>query len=43
MINSPTALQLKELETRGEVTEKFDKIPVFGDLGAAREDLTKIQ
>ena len=42
MEDNPTALRLKELETLEKVSEKIDKISVFGGLDAARKDLVKI-
>ena len=37
------ALRLKELETLEKVTEKIDKISVFGGLDAVLKDLVKIR
>jgi regulator of protease activity HflC (stomatin/prohibitin superfamily) len=42
MEDNPTALRLKELETLEKVTEKIDKISVFGGLDAVLKDLVKI-
>jgi hypothetical protein len=41
--DNPTALRLKELETLEKVTEKIDKISVFGGLDAVLKDLVKIR
>jgi regulator of protease activity HflC (stomatin/prohibitin superfamily) len=43
MEDNPTALRLKELETLEKVTEKIDKISVFGGLDAVLQDLVKIR
>jgi regulator of protease activity HflC (stomatin/prohibitin superfamily) len=43
MEGNPTALRLKELETLEKVTEKIDKISVFGGLDAVLKDLVKIR
>ena len=43
MEDNPTALRLKELETLEKVTEKIDKISVFGGLDALLKDLVKIR
>jgi regulator of protease activity HflC (stomatin/prohibitin superfamily) len=43
MEDNPTALRLKELETLEKVTEKIDKISVFGGLDAVLRDLVKIR
>ena len=43
MEDSPTALRLKELETLEKVTEKIDKISVFGGLDGVLKDLVKIR
>ena len=43
MEDNPTALRLKELETLEKVTEKIDKISVFGGLDAVLKDLAKIR
>lgn len=43
MEDSPIALRLKELETLEKVTEKIDKISVFGGLDAVLKDLVKIR
>jgi regulator of protease activity HflC (stomatin/prohibitin superfamily) len=41
--DNPTALRLKELETLEKVTEKIDKISVFGGLEGLMKDLVKIR
>ena len=43
MEDSPVALRLKELETLEKVTEKIDKISVFGGLDAVLKDLVRIR
>ena len=43
MEDNPTALRLKELETLEKVTEKIDKISVFGGLEGLLNDLVKIR
>jgi regulator of protease activity HflC (stomatin/prohibitin superfamily) len=43
MEDSPIALRLKELETLEKVTEKIDKISVFGGLDGILKDLIKIR
>ena len=43
MEDNPTALRLKELQTLEKVTEKIDKISVFGGLDAVQKDLVKIR
>jgi regulator of protease activity HflC (stomatin/prohibitin superfamily) len=43
MEDNPTALRLKELETLEKVTEKIDRISVFGGLDAVLKDLVKIR
>ena len=43
MEDNPVALRLKELETLEKVTEKIDKISVFGGLDGVLKDLVKIQ
>lgn len=43
MEDNPVALRLKELETLERVTEKIDKISVFGGLDGVLKDLVKIQ
>src|ERR1044072_9359890 len=43
MEDNPTALRLKELATLEKVTEKIDKISVFGGLDAVLKDLVKIR
>ena len=43
MEDSPIALRLKELETLEKVTEKIDKISVFGGLEGLLKDLVKIR
>ena len=42
MEDNPVALRLKELETLEKVTEKIDKISVFGGLDGVLKDLVKI-
>jgi len=43
MEDNPVALRLKELETLEKVTEKIDKISVFGGLDGVLNDLVKIR
>jgi regulator of protease activity HflC (stomatin/prohibitin superfamily) len=43
MEDNPVALRLKELETLEKVTEKVDKISVFGGLDGVLKDLVKIR
>lgn len=43
MEDNPIALRLKELETLEKVTEKIDRISVFGGLDAVLKDLVKIR
>lgn len=43
MEDNPVALRLKELETLEKITEKIDKISVFGGLEGVLRDLVKIQ
>jgi regulator of protease activity HflC (stomatin/prohibitin superfamily) len=43
MEDNPVALRLKELETLEKVTEKIDKISVFGRLDGVLKDLIKIR
>ena len=43
MEDNPIALRLKELETLEKVTEKIDKISVFGGLEGLMKDLVKIR
>ena len=43
MEDNPTALRLKELETLEKVTEKIDKISVFGGLDGVLKDMVKIR
>ncbi len=43
MEDNPVALRLKELETLEKVTEKIDKISVFGGLEGVLKDLVKIR
>jgi regulator of protease activity HflC (stomatin/prohibitin superfamily) len=43
MEDNPVALRLKELETLEKVTEKIDKISVFGGLDGVLKDLVKIR
>ena len=42
MEDSPIALRLKELETLERITEKIDKISVFGGLDSLLTDLVKL-
>jgi regulator of protease activity HflC (stomatin/prohibitin superfamily) len=42
MEDNPVALRLKELETLEKVTEKIDKISVYGGLDSVLKDLVKI-
>ncbi len=43
MEDNPTALRLKELETLEKVTEKIDKISVFGGLDSILDGLVKMK
>jgi hypothetical protein len=43
MEGNPVALRLMELETLERVTEKIDKISVFGGLEGVLKDLVRIQ
>jgi regulator of protease activity HflC (stomatin/prohibitin superfamily) len=43
MEDSPIALRLKELDALEKVTEKIDKISVFGGLDGVLRDLVKIR
>lgn len=43
MDENPTLLRLKELETLEKITEKVDKLTVFGGLDGALKDLVRIQ
>jgi hypothetical protein len=43
MEDNPVALRLKELETLEKVTEKIDKISVYGGLDSVLKDLVKIR
>jgi regulator of protease activity HflC (stomatin/prohibitin superfamily) len=43
MEDSPVALRLKELEALEKVTEKIDRISVFGGLEGVLKDLVKIR
>jgi len=43
MEDSPIALRLKELETLEKVTEKIDKLHVYGGLDGVLKDLVKIR
>jgi regulator of protease activity HflC (stomatin/prohibitin superfamily) len=43
MDENPTLLRLKELETLGKVTEKIDKLTVFGGLEGVLKDVVRIQ
>ena len=42
MDENPTLLRLKELETLEKVTEKVDRLTVFGGLDGVRNDTVKI-
>ena len=42
MEDDPVALRMKELETLEKVTEKIDKISVYGGLDSVLKDLVKI-
>jgi hypothetical protein len=43
MVDNPTLLRLKELETLEKVTEKIDKLTVFGGLEGVLRDVVRIQ
>ncbi|GMU69284.1 MAG: hypothetical protein AMXMBFR37_16160 [Steroidobacteraceae bacterium] len=43
MDENPTLLRLKELETLEKVTEKVDKLTVFGGLEGVLKDVVRIQ
>lgn len=43
MDENPTLLRLKELETLEKITEKVDKLTVFGGLDGVLKDLVRIQ
>ena len=43
MEENPTLLRLKELETLEKVTEKIDKLTVFGGLEGVLKDVVRIQ
>lgn len=43
MDDNPTLLRLKELETLEKITEKVDKLTVFGDLEGVLKDTVRIQ
>jgi len=43
MEENPTLLRLKELETLEKVTEKVDKLTVFGGLDGVLKDVVRIQ
>ena len=43
MEDNPIALGMKELETLEKVTEKIDKISVYGGLEGVLKDLVKIR
>ncbi len=43
MDDNPTLLRLKELETLEKVTEKIDKLTVFGGLDGVLKDVVRIQ
>jgi hypothetical protein len=40
---NPTLLRLKELETLEKVTEKIDKLTVFGGLDGVLKDVVRIR
>jgi len=42
MDENPTLLRLKELETLEKVTEKIDKLTVFGSLEGVMKDVVRI-
>jgi hypothetical protein len=42
MEENPTLLRLKELETLEKVTEKIDKLTVFGGLDGVLKDMVRI-
>jgi hypothetical protein len=42
MDDNPTLLRLKELETLEKVTEKVDKLTVFGGLEGVLKDVVRI-
>jgi hypothetical protein len=43
MDDNPTLMRLKELETLEKVTEKIDKLTVFGGLEGVLKDVVRIQ
>ena len=43
MDENPTLLRLKELETLEKVTEKIDKLTVFGGLDGVLKDVVRIR
>jgi hypothetical protein len=43
MDDNPTLLRLNESETLEEVTEKIDKLTVFGGLEGVLKDVVRIQ
>lgn len=43
MDDNPTLLRLKELETLEKITEKVDKLTVFGGLEGVLKDTVRIQ
>ena len=43
MDETPTLLRLKELETLEKVTEKIDKLTVFGGLDGVLKDVVRIR
>ena len=43
MDDNPTLLRLKELETLEKVTEKIDKLTVFGGLDGVLNQLVKLR
>jgi len=42
MENNPTLLRLKELESLEKITERIDKISVYGGLDGVLNDLVKL-
>ena len=43
MEDNPIALRMKELETLEKLTEKIDRISVYGGLDSVLKDLVKIR
>ena len=43
LVENPTLLRLKELETLEKVTEKIDKLTVFGGLEGVLKDVVRIR